>query len=111
MQRQTLTISFLDTSLAEANRYASELATCVRELDPNLSAEQRKVGTETQDLGATIAIVLGTASATAVAKGIASWLARHSGAKIQISADGSVIATNLESRDAARIAEALAKNA
>lgn len=46
---------------------------------------------------------------TAIARGVEAWLARHSGAKIQIDADGGVIASDLDSRDAARIAEAFSR--
>ena len=109
MPQQPFLITFPDASLAEANKYASDLAAALRELDPSLSVEQQRERSDTQDFGATLAIILGTASVTALAKGVAAWLARHSGAKIQINADGSVIATNLDSRDAAKIAEALAR--
>src|SRR5258708_656677 len=98
-------ITFPDSSTAEANRYAADLASALREVDQHLKVEQQRDRQDTQDFGATLAIVLGTASVTALAKGVAVWLARHSGARIQISADGSIIASDLDSRDAARIAE------
>jgi|HubBroStandDraft_1064217.scaffolds.fasta_scaffold307236_2 hypothetical protein len=99
-------ITFPGASAGEANRYAAALAAAIRNSDRNVKAEQRRDQADTQDLGTTVAVILGTASITEVAKGVASWLARHSGAKIQISTDGSVIASNLDSGDAARIAEA-----
>jgi Effector Associated Constant Component 1 len=99
-------ISFPGSSTAEANRFASGLATAIREAERDVSVEQKRDRPDSQDAGATLVLVLGTAAATAVAKGVEAWLARHSGAKIQISKDGSVIASNLDSRDAARIAEA-----
>ena len=54
-------------------------------------------------------LVLGTASVTAVARGIAVWLRRNSGSSIEIvKADGSrVIATHLDSLDASKIAKAI----
>jgi hypothetical protein len=79
----------------------------LRGVDQHLQATQRREREDTQDFGATLALVLGTASVTAVANGLAAWLARHSGARIQIAVDGSVIASNLNSRDASRIVEAL----
>lgn len=110
MQQESFIITFREASLAEANRYATDLVASLRDIDQNLSAEQRRDRSETQDFGATVAIVLGTASATAVAKGVATWLARNSGAKIDITADGgNVIASNLDSRDAAKIAEVFAR--
>jgi hypothetical protein len=109
MPQEPFIITFPDASLAEANKYASDLAASLRDLDQSLRVEQRKDRPDTQDFGATVAIILGTASVTAVAKGVAAWLAGNSGAKIQINADGSVIASNLDSGDTAKIAEALAK--
>ena len=107
MNESPFLISFPGASTAEANRYAADLASALREIDRDLKAEQHRDREDTQDFGATLLLILGTASATAVARGVAAWLARHSGAKIQINADGSVIASNLDSADAARIAEAL----
>lgn len=106
MDESPFTIKFPSASTAEANRYAADLAATLREVDRNLKVEQTRDRPDTQDFGATLVVLLGTASVTAVAQGVATWLARHSGAKIQINADGSVIASNLESGDAARIAEA-----
>lgn len=106
MHESPFIISFPGASAAEANRYAAELRTALRDIDPDVKAEQQRDRPDTQDFGATLVILLGTASVTAVAKGVSAWLARHSGAKIQINADGSVIASNLDSRDAARIAVA-----
>jgi len=55
-----------------------------------------------------LALVVGTAAATALAKGIAAWLARNSGARIEIRRKGKVVlvATHLDSKDVSRIAEA-----
>jgi hypothetical protein len=110
LKQKTYIITFPDTSLAEANGYASALAIALRDLDPSLSAEQCRDRTDTQDFGATVAIVLGTASVTAVANGIATWLARNSGAKIRIDADGTVMANHLDSKDASKIAKAFSKH-
>lgn len=79
MKRTPFIINFPDASLAEANKYSSELAVFLRALDPNLSVEQCRDRSDTQDFGATIAVILGTASVTTLANGIATWLARNSG--------------------------------
>jgi hypothetical protein len=102
-------ITFPGTSAAEANRFATDLAITLREIDEQVTVEQQRDRQGTQDFGVTLAIILGTASVTAVARGVAAWLARHSGAKIEINAAGTVIASNLDSRDAARIAEAFSR--
>ncbi len=103
-------ISFPGASTAEANRFAADLAIVIRETDKGTKVKQQRENPEAQDFGATLLVILGTASATAVANGISSWLARHSGAKIQIDADGKVVASNLDSRDAARIAESISRS-
>jgi hypothetical protein len=106
MKESQFIISFPDASAADANQYAADLAGSIRDSDPHVNVEQRRDRDDSQDLGVTVVLVLGTASVTAVAQGIASWLGRHSGAKIQVNADGSVLASDLDSRDASRIAEA-----
>ena len=67
---------------------------------------RKRARNDTQDLGASLLLVLGTASASAIAKGIARWIAKNGGARIEISANGTVVASNLESGDAAKIAAA-----
>ncbi|HEY1984793.1 MAG TPA: hypothetical protein VGG85_05260 [Terracidiphilus sp.] len=98
-------ISFPGSSAAEANRLADDLVRAIRKTDRHVTAERRRDRSDTLDGGTTLAIILGTASVTAIARGIEAWLARQ-GTRIQINKDGTVIATNLDSRDAARIAEA-----
>lgn len=108
MQHESFVLGFAGASTAEANRYASDLVGTLRGLDQSLTAEQQRNRDDTQDFGSTVVLILGTASITALAKGVAAWLARHSGARLEISAEGRVVATNLDSRDAAKIAEAFA---
>jgi hypothetical protein len=110
MPDEPFLISFPGASTAQANRYASDLAATLRYLDERVVAEQRRDREEAQDFGATLALILGTASATAIANGMANWLARHSGARIEITAKGKVLATNLDSRDAAKIALAFSRS-
>lgn len=104
-----LQISFPDTSIADGNRFAGTLAETLRDLDPSVTVERQRDRPETQDLGASLAIILGTAAATAVAKGIGNWLARNSGARIEIRRKGELVftGTHLDSKDVPRIAEAI----
>jgi hypothetical protein len=109
VKNEPFLIRFLDTSLAQANLDARSLAESVKDVGPNLSAEVVRESPETLDFGASVAIILGTASVTAIANGIARWLARNAGAKIEIRQDGAVLATNLNSTDAAKIAQAFSQ--
>ena len=62
----------------------------------------------TLDMGATIAVILGTKAAVEVAKALHSWLARHNQASVTVkTAAGEVIAKGLESRDVPAIVAAL----
>src|SRR5262249_17246116 len=99
-------IGFVGASSARGNQYAESLLRALRDVDPAVQAERARTREDTQHFGASLVLVLGTAAATAVAKGIASWMARNSGARIEITADGRVVATNLDSRDVAKIADA-----
>jgi hypothetical protein len=99
-------IGFVGTSSAQGNRYAESLLRTLRDVDPAVQIERARTRQDTQDFGASLLLVLGTAAATAVAKGIANWMGRNSGARIEITTDGKVIGTDLDSRDVAKIAEA-----
>ena len=109
MSVEPFTIAFSDISIAQGNKYADGLADILRDIDSTITAEIVRTNPSTQDMGATLVLLLGTASATAVAKGVATWLARQGSARIEISQNGNVLASGLESRDAARIAEVFAR--
>jgi hypothetical protein len=104
-------LSFSGATSAEGNQLASSLKDVLLDTDPGLTVERQRERPDTQDFGATLAIMLGTAAATAVAKGIAAWLARNSGSKLEIRHRGKLVlsATNLDSQDVPRIAEAFAR--
>jgi hypothetical protein len=109
MPTDPLTITFSGTSTAEGNRLAGTLGDALRDLDPRIIVQRNRERPDAQDFGASLAVLLGTAAATAVAKGIAAWLARNSGAQIEIRRNGKIIllASGLDSKDVPRIAEAL----
>jgi hypothetical protein len=107
--KKTLTATFPDATAAEANRFAGTLSESLQEVDPTVVVQRRRERSDTQDLGASLVVVLGTATATAFAKGIGAWLARNSGARVEFRRDGEVIfvGSHLDSKDIPRIAEAL----
>jgi hypothetical protein len=108
MSSESLVISFVDASVAEGNQLASSLTDALRDADPMVVVERRRERPDTQDFGATLAIMLATEAATALAKGVAAWLARNSGARIEIKRNGEVVlvASHLDSKDVPRLAEA-----
>src|SRR5262245_60008190 len=105
-----LELSF-DSDPAEALRLANELEQDLREAAA-ADISRKKERTDSQDFGTTLVLIFGTPVAVALAKAVTTFLQRNSGATIRITKAGEVIATNLDSRDASRIAEAFAgKNA
>lgn len=109
---ESFIVTFPDATAAEANRLASTFADALREIDQSVVVDRQRERPDTQDFGATLAVILGTAAVTALAKGIAAWLARNSGARIEIRRHGKVVltATHLDSKDVPRIAQALSSD-
>ena len=105
-----LEISFETIDQAEALRLSNDLEADLQD-SSQVSISRKKERTDSQDFGSTLVLVFGTPVAIALAKAVTTFLQRHSGATIRISRQGEVIATNLNSRDASRIAEAFAKRA
>ena len=105
MTNLDVTISFEGCSMADANRYASSLMDDISAAADDVAIRKARPDSNTQDLGSTLILVLGTASVNAIAAGISSWIARHSGARLKISAKG-IEGTHIDSADAAKIAEA-----
>jgi hypothetical protein len=103
-----LVLSFAGSAADEGNRFAAGLKEFLTDLDPDLRVERRREHPDTQDFGSTLVLVLGTTAVNALAHGIASWLRRNSGARITVrKSSGELVAEGLDSRDAARIVQAL----
>lgn len=106
MMEQRLEISFEDCPAADANRLVQALEDQIRETGSSVRLSLLKDSADSQDFGSTLVLLFGTPVAIALAKAVSTFLQRHSGATIRIMRSGEVIASNLDSRDAARIAEA-----
>jgi hypothetical protein len=109
VDQQTYTIKFNNSSVADANRYASELRNMLLDATPDVEVDQRRDDLRTQDFGATLVLVLGTPAVIAIAKAIGDWLKLRQSASLTIEQDGHVIAQNLTSKDALKLAELLSK--
>lgn len=109
MPRDVLTVTFPEVSSAEGNRLATSLAEALKDIDPTIAVDRKKERDDTQDAGTILAVLLGSASATAVSRGIAAWIARNGGARLKIWHKGKLVvdAAGLDSKDASRIAEAI----
>ena len=109
----TYRIKFLHTSPDEANTNVTDLSEFLRDAVPQqdeLGLKRERTSKDSQDFGATLVLILGTTAITAVARGIQSWLASHSGTTIEITDEhGKVVATNVNAKSAADIAKAWAE--
>jgi hypothetical protein len=106
---QTFNIRFENVSAAEASQKASQLRAILLDLSPDASAEVIKDNQSTQDFGTVLVLVLGTPAVVIIAKGIADYLSRVGGTITIEDKNGKVIAKGIQSKDAARIAEAFSK--
>ena len=92
-------VSFDNNSTAEANKLASDLydhLSAKVDTDVEITRDRN----DTMDFGATVAILLGTNSAVAIAKGISSFIKKRSEVSIIVRTErGEVIASNLTSKD------------
>lgn len=105
-ERRELVLKFDDADLAEANRFATELAERLRDGEAPIEVSERRADPNAQDFGATLVILLGTPAVIALAKGIADWLRMRPEAKITLKdKNGEIIASGLTSRDARAIIE------
>jgi hypothetical protein len=106
MDEQKYIITFENGSVADANRWASELKEYILDATSDVEVEQRRDNPYSQDIGAMLSLVLGAPAVIAVAKALGQWLALHRQAGITIKTPhGEIIATNLTSEDIMKLAE------
>ncbi len=106
-----LLISFDDVDLAEANQLAGELQYDLESQVEGVGVNLVRGKARTMDFGATLAIMLGSAAATAVAKGIQAWLAKRDSATVTIKTrTGEIIATGVSAGDARDLVEKALSN-
>lgn len=100
-------IRFDDARSADGNRFADDLQQSIFRDVPEANVQRKRDSEETQDFGATLVVVLGTPSVVALAHAVRRWLLRNNAASIRLERpDGTLIAKNLNSADAAAIVKA-----
>jgi hypothetical protein len=104
-------ITFEGASPADANVHAADLEAFLRDevRGGDLQMTRERSSKDAQDFGATLVLVLGTAAVTAVGKGLQAWLARTGTTVTITDKDGTLVAQNVDSRNAASIVEAWAE--
>lgn len=106
--QQQYTLAFENGSVADANRWASELKEYILDATSDAKVEQQRDNPHSQDLGAVLSLVLGAPAVIAVAKALGQWLALHREAGITIkTSHGEIIGTNLTNKDIMKLAELL----
>jgi hypothetical protein len=91
---------------------AERLWDAIHHAAPGAEITRLKETPQAMDFGASLLIILGTATAHAVAGGIATWIARNSGVTLTITTtDGEVVANHVTSKNASEmVAAALSRN-
>jgi hypothetical protein len=107
-KQRSFEIAFETKDRAEALRLANELEQDLV-TSGSIQVSRKKDRVDSQDFGSTLVLLFGTPVAIGLAKAVSTFLQRNSGASIRISEAGEIIAINLDSRDASRIAEAFAR--
>jgi len=92
-EQVSLVIAIEAETTAESNELAGDLTDFLAHEAPAAIATRERDDPLAQDFGATLAIVLGSTAVTALAKGVAAWLARRQDARLRlrrVGADGQV---------------------
>ncbi len=105
----TYKIEFANVSKAEADAYAADLADFLRTTIPakDLKVDRERTSATSQDFGATLVLVLGTAAVTAVGKGVQAWMKAHTGTSIRVKNQyGELTGDNLDAKTVADVVKA-----
>lgn len=106
MREQTYLLSFEGVSAADANRYAEELRKVLLEATTDIAVQRQRENPLAQDLGATLALIMGTTGFVAAVNAISAWLQKRRSAMLTIvTAENKIVAENLTNKDAARLLE------
>lgn len=117
MKKATVLIDFENTSSRESSIYSSELQRFISDKSSDVKVEQVKSDPNSMDFGGTLAVILSSGAAVALANGIAAWLRSRTNASIQlrrqVETDGRVsselIAAGITHQTAVDLVKTLAK--
>lgn len=111
MSQYTYLITFDDISSADADQYAEELRDLLLDAVPSAQVQRKRGDSGTQDWGAILEIVLGSASVVALTKAVGNWLQRRQSASLTFKRpEGDIIASNINNKTVVKLTELLLKN-
>lgn len=100
-------IQFIDEDPGTAGSLAQSLRAEILDQAPLTNVTRIAQDPRSMDPGTILAIIMGSSATTAIAHGIASWLAQHAGVKLRIlTSSGMLLADNVTSKDAPRLVAA-----
>src|SRR5689334_4801907 len=85
MPAEAFIITLSGLSDREQEKAAADLARAIKQSDQSADIERRQDNAIAMDFGASLAVVLGSGAAVAVARGIQSWMGRWKNARITLS--------------------------
>lgn len=104
MSEQIYFLSFEGISQAEANHYAEELREVLLDATSEIDVQRQRENPLAQDLGASLALILGTPAVVATVHALGNWLQKRRSAKLTIvTAEKKIVAENLTNKDAAQL--------
>lgn len=108
MDQQKYTITFDTGSVADANRWASELKELILDATSDAEVEQQRDNPYSQDAGTLLSVALSAPAVIALAKALGTWLTLHRQEKAIIrTPQGEVILENATSQDVEKLAKLL----
>ena len=84
MSEQTYLLSFDGVSPAEANLYAEELREVLLDATTEIAVQRQRENPLAQDLGASLALIMGTPALVAAVNAIGNWLQKRHSASLTI---------------------------
>jgi hypothetical protein len=114
VNQQKYLISFDEVSPAEASVYADELRNALLDASDDIIIQRKRDYPQTQDFGATLVLILGTPTAVALTKTIATvienWLKLRTSASLTVkTADEHLIVRNITSKQATELTKIFLK--
>ena len=103
---QVLEFEVMSENASESDRLTGELAGMISASASDAKVARFKRDPAAMELGTILAVTLGSqTAATAVAHGIGTWIAKRRSVKLTVRKDGSLIAENITSGEAIKLAE------